>query len=113
MVKLTLRQLLLANVQHGIVQSPAHEKFQTQVVNPFAISEGLALLGAVPLEDEAITEGKTACRVCCRLVAVEHATSQCRLDVANETGLEAIFVLEGADLVLEPCLSLRLRDGCC
>jgi hypothetical protein len=102
----------LANVQHGIVQSPAHQELQAQVVNTFAVGKSLALLGAVPLEDEAVTEGKTACCVRCRLVAVEHAAGQRRLNVANKTGLEAIFVLEGADLVLQPCLSLRFRDGC-
>ena len=33
--------------------------------------------------------------------------------MADDLALEVILVLEAADLVLGPCLSLRLGDGSC
>lgn len=111
--QLTLGDILEANVQHGIVERPAHEELQTQVVDPLTIGEGLALLGTVPFQDQAVAEGQAGGRVGGRLVAVEHAASQRRLDMTNHLVLELILVLEAVDLVLGPCLTLWLGNRSC
>lgn len=111
--QLTGSHVLLANVQHGIVEGPAHQELQAQVVDPLGVGKRLALLGAVPFENQAIAKGQAGGRVGGRLVAVEHAARQRRLDVAHHLALEAILVLEAAGLVLCPGLSLGFRDGSC
>ena len=111
--QLTSRDVLLANIQHGIVQSPAHQKLQAQVVNALGIGIRLALLGTVPFENEAVAEGQAGGGVGGCLIAVKHATGQRGLDVAHNLTLESIFVLKAAGLMLQPGLSLGFRDGSC
>lgn len=107
----TLGKVLLADIQHGIVKRPAHQELQTQVVDPLAVRESLALLGPIPLQNEAIAESKTGGRVRSGFVAVEHAPGEGGLDVADDFGLKAIFVFEALDLMLGPGLTLWLRNG--
>lgn len=108
-----LGDVLLADVEHGVVEGPAHEELEAQVVDPLAIGEGVALLGPVPLQDEAVPEGQAGGGVCGLLVAVEDAAREGGLDVADDLALEAILVLEPLGLVLGPGLPLGLRDGSC
>lgn len=108
-----LGDVLLADVEHGVVEGPAHEELQAQVVDPLAVGEGLALLGPVPLQDEAVPEGQAGGGVCGLLVAVEDTARQGGLDVADDLALEAILVLEALGLVLGPSLPLGLGDGSC
>lgn len=108
-----LGDVLLADVEHGVVEGPAHEELQTQVVDPLAVGKGVALLRPVPLQDEAVPEGQAGRGVCSLLVAVEDAARQGGLDVADDLALEAILVLETLGLVLGPSLPLGLGDGSC
>ena len=111
--QLTGCDVLLTNIQHGIVQSPAHQKLQAQVVNAFGIGKRLALLGTVPLKNEAVAEGQAGGGVGGCLIAVEHAAGQRGLDVAHNLTLESIFVLKAAGLMLQPGRSLGFRDRSC
>lgn len=71
----------------------------------------MALLSAVPLENETVTEGQTAGRVGGLFVAVVQATGEGGLDMADNLLFEAVLVLEAIGLMLEPSLALRLGDG--
>lgn len=107
---LTLGHILQAHVEHGIVQSSSHQEFQTQVVNALGIAEGLALLGLIPVGNEAITEGQTGGRVRSGFIAVKHATRQGGLDMADNLLLKAILVGDALDLVPPPCFALGFGD---
>ena len=109
----TLGNILETNVEHSIVERPSHEELETEVVHPLAVGEGLALLGAVPLKDQAVAEGQAGGRVGGRLVAVEHAAGECGLDMADDLLLELVRVLEAVHLVLSPCHSLGFGDRSC
>lgn len=106
-----LGNVLLANVEHGIVESAAHEEFEREVVDALAVGKCLALLGLVPLQNQAVTEGQARGGIGCGFVAVEHAAGQCRLDVSNDFILEAVLASKGLDLVFGPCCTLGLWDG--
>lgn len=111
--KLTLGNILQANVEHGIVKRPAHQELQTQVVDPLTICESLALLSSVPFEDQAVAEGQAGSRVGSRFVAVEHATRKCCLDMTDNLVLEFILVLKATDLMFGPGFSLGFWDRSC
>lgn len=108
---LTLGNILQSDVEHGIVEGTAHEKLQREVVDTLSVDEGLALLGLVPLLDQTVAEGQTGGRVRSRLVAVEHATGESGLDMADDIRLKLLLGLEGSSLGLVPCFALGLRDG--
>jgi len=108
--KTSLGEILLSNVEHSIVQGSSHQELQAEVVDTLAVSKGLTLLGAIPLKDQTITESQAGGGVSGSLVAVEHATSQRGLDMADNLALEAILVLEAGALVFQPGLALRFRD---
>jgi hypothetical protein len=108
---LTFGNTLQAKVQHGIVQRTAHEKLQTEVVDTLGIGECLALLGFVPVLDEAVSECQTGGRVGSVLIAVIQTASERGLDMADDLVLETVTISEAFDLVLGPGLALGLRDG--
>jgi hypothetical protein len=107
----TFSNILQANVQHSIVQSPAHQKLQAQVIDSLWISKGLSLLCTVPLGDQAVSEGQTGGSICSGLVTIEHAPGEGSFDMSNDLLLEFILALEGVGLELLPGSSLGLRDG--
>ena len=106
----TLRDVLCANVEYGIVQRATHQEFETKVVDTLGVGQGLTLLSPVPLLDQTITDGEAGGRVCGRLVAVEQATSQVGLDVANDLFLELILGPEAFKGIFVPSLTLRLGN---
>ena len=107
---LTLGSVLEAHVQHCVVQRSSHQELETEVVNTLRVAVGLALLGLVPVEDQAITEGKASCRIGSLLVAIEHASGESRLDMANDFLFETLGIVEWMGLVSLPSLTLRLWD---
>lgn len=109
----TLGRVLEPDVEHGVVQSPSHQKLQAEVVDTLAVAVRLALLGLVPVGDEAVAERKARRCVRRRLIAVEHAAGQRGLDMADDLLLEASLVCKVLDLVLLPRLALRFGDGGC
>ncbi len=56
MHELTLGNVFVANVEHGIVESTAHEEFEAEVVDTLGVTVGLLLLSLVPIGNEAIAE---------------------------------------------------------
>ena len=107
----TLCNVLLANVQDGVVQRPPHEELETEVVHALVVLERLALLRPVPVLDEAVTERKAGGGVRGGLVAVVHAPGQVGLDMADELLLELVLGVEGLEGVFQPCLALGDGDG--
>lgn len=107
---LTLGDVLQAHIEDGVVEGTAHEELEGEIVDALRVTEGLALLGSVPLGDEAVTEGQGSGRVGGRLVAVVQAAGQGRLDMTDDLLLETLDVLEGLGLVLSPGGALRLGD---
>jgi hypothetical protein len=67
----------------------------------------------IPLCDQAVSEGQTGSGVRGRLVAVEHATRERRLDMAHDFFLEVLGGREGLRAVLLPGSALVLGDGSC
>lgn len=108
-----LGHVLLANVQHGIVEGTAHEELEREVVDALAVGKRVALLGPVPLQDQSVAEGQRRGRIGGRLVAVEHATGEGRLDMPDYLSLEGVLLLEALGAVFGPRLALGLRDGSC
>lgn len=107
---LTLGSVLLSNVQHSVVQSAAHEELKTEVVDTLGIAICLALLGSIPIKNQAVTEGQTGGRVGSMFIAVEHGTGKSGLDMTDNLLLEAIFASESARLVALPCVALGLGN---
>lgn len=106
-----LRNILLADIQHGVVESPAHEELEGEVVDTLAVGKGLPLLRPIPFQDEAVAEGQCRGGVGGRLIAIEHTAGKGRLDVLDDLGLEAVLLLEALGAVFGPCLALWLRNG--
>lgn len=111
--KPSLCNILLADIQHGIIEGTAHEKLEREVVDTLGVGKGLALLCPVPLQDQAVTEGQRRGGVGGRFVAVEHRAGEGRLDMLDDLGLEALLLLEALGAVFGPCFALWLRDGGC
>jgi hypothetical protein len=109
-MELTLGCILEADIEHGIVQSAAHEKFETKIVDALGIAESLTLLGAVPVENELVAERQAGGGVCSVLVAVEHASGKGSLDMADDLLLKVLGGLEGLSLTPLPGLTLRFRN---
>ena len=109
--KHTSCHILQADIQHSVIQSPAHEKLKTKVVDTLGIGRSLALLCFVPLGNEAVTESQAGGRVGRAFVAVEQASGEGCLDMANHLLFEPILVGEAFDLVLLPSFALRFGDG--
>jgi hypothetical protein len=107
---LTLGRVLETHVQHGIVESAAHEEFETEVVDALWVAEGLTLLSTVPVENKLVAKRQTGGRICGILVAIEHASGEGRLNMAHDLLLKVLRSFEGLDLTPLPCLTLRLRD---
>lgn len=107
----TLCNVLLANVQNGVIQRPPHEKLETEVVDALVVLQGLVLLRLVPVLDQAVAERKARGGVCGGLVAVVHAAGQVGLHMSDELSLKVLPRFEGLEGVLEPCLALGHRDG--
>lgn len=103
---LTLGSVLLAHVQHGVVQGAAHEELKTEVVDTLRIAVCLTLLSSVPIKNQAVTESQTGGRVGSMFVAVEHGTGKGGLDMTDNLLLEAIFASESTRLVALPCFAL-------
>ena len=108
--KHTFSHVLQSNVQHGIVKSSTHQEFQTEIVDPLPIREGLPLLCAVPLRDQPVPECKTGGGIRSSLIAVEHAASKCSLNMANDLLLELILGGEAVGSEFLPRFPLRLGD---
>lgn len=107
---LTLGSVLLAHVQHGVVQGTAHEELKTEVIDTLGIAVCLTLLSSVPVKNQAVTESQTGGRVGSMFVAVEHGTGKGGLDMTDNLFLEAIFASETTRLVALPCFSLGFGD---
>lgn len=108
---LTLGSVLEADVEHGIVESTAHEEFETEVVDSLAVAVRLLLLCLVPIGNQTVAESQAGGGVGGLFVTVEQAAGQGGLDVTDDFTLEAVLVLEDLDRVLLPCRALGLRDG--
>lgn len=111
--RLTLCRVLLANVEHGIVEGAAHEELEGEVVDALRVGKGLALLRLVPVDDKLVAEGQAGGRVGGRLVAIEHRASQRRLHVPDHRLLKVIRVTEARHLVLQPGRPLALGNRGC
>jgi len=112
-IALTFSNILQPHIQHSIIQRPAHQKLQTQIVDPLGIRKSLPLLRTVPLSDQAIPERQTSSRIRRRLVAIEHATRECGFDMAHDFFLEIVLCDKGFGLEFLPCFALGLGDRCC
>lgn len=110
---LTLGGVFVTDVEHCIVECPAHEKLETEIVNTFGIAVGLALLRAIPVENQSIAKSQARGRVGGALVAIEHAPRKRGLDMADDFLLEAVLVGEAGTTVSLPRLSLGLRNRSC
>lgn len=110
--KLTSRQILQPNIQHCIIQRSTHQELEREIIHPLGIGQSLTLLSSIPLRDEAVAEGQRSRSVRGRLVAVEHAAGQRRLDVAHDLALEFFGRAEGLGGELLPCFPLGLGDRC-
>lgn len=110
---LTLGDVLQAHIENGVVQGTAHEELEGEIVDTLGVAECLALLGPVPLGDEAVAESQGGSRVGGRLVAVVQAAGEGSLDMADDLFLETLDVLEGLGFVLGPGRTLRLGDRGC
>lgn len=107
---LTLGDVFALDVEHGIVESSAHQEFEREVVYPLAVGEGLPLLCLVPVFDQTVAESQGSSGIRSHVIAVEHATGQSGLDMADNFLFELVLVLEAVELVLGPSITLRLRD---
>lgn len=112
-IRLTFGSVFQTNIKHGIVQCPAHEELQTEVVNALGITVCLVLLRLVPIHDQSVSESQTGGGVGGLLVAVEHATSEGRLHMAHQFLFKLILLRESLGLVALPGLTLRLGDRRC
>lgn len=108
---LTLGGVLETHVQHSIVESAAHEEFETEVVDALWVSEGLTLLSTVPVQNELVAKCQTSRRIRSVFVTIEHASGKGRLDMANDFVLEVLWSFESLVLAPLPCLTLRLGNG--
>lgn len=52
----TFGSVFEANVEHGIVKSTSHEKFEAEVVDSLVVAEGLLLLCPIPIGNETVAE---------------------------------------------------------
>jgi hypothetical protein len=59
----TFGDIFKTNIEHSIVESTAHEKFEGEVVNSLLANECLMLLSPVPRLDYAISECQTGTMV--------------------------------------------------
>lgn len=109
----TLGDVLQANIQHRIIQGPAHQKLQAQVIHSFGIAVRLTLLRPVPVSDETVAKGKARSRISGDFVAVEHASGEGGFHMAHNFLFEPVSVSEAGYLVSLPGFPLRLGDGGC
>jgi len=81
--------ILHLGVEHGIVQRPAHQEFQREVVDTLLVLERLVLLRLVPADHELVADGERGSGIGGRIVTVVHRTGQRGLDMADNLPLSA------------------------
>ncbi len=109
-VQHTLRSVLEAYIEYGVVEGTAHEKLQAEVVDTLVIAVRVALLRLVPIGNEAVAEGEASGGVGGLFVAVEQAAGQSSLDMTDDFALKPVRVFKILDRVAVPCFALGFRD---
>lgn len=106
----TFRDVLQAQIEHGIVHGTSHQELQTEIIHALAIGKSLTLLRLVPVGDQAITEGQRGGRVGGAFITVVQTASERSLNMTDNLLLESIDIREALYLMLGPSLSLGLGN---
>jgi hypothetical protein len=95
----------LIHIEHGIVQSAAHQELEGQIytsqpcsrrssdaptVYTFLVAKGLCLLCLIPVEDQAVAEGERSSGIGGGFIAVVEGTRKGRLDMTDSLSLEVV-----------------------